>query len=124
VQELVSPAGLDLRVVVAARRVVGAVERIASPGEWRTNVALGAHRRPVDPDPEARMTALRAATSIGIDLAGVDLIVGPDGEYLVLEVNGAVDFTPEYGLSGSDPFLVAVDSLAGAFAEPALTVAT
>jgi RimK family alpha-L-glutamate ligase len=123
VQELVSPTGLDLRVVVAAGSVVGAVERIASPGEWRTNVALGAHRRPVDPDPEACMTALRAAASIGIDLAGIDLLAGPDG-YVVLEVNGAVDFTPEYGLSGSDPFLVAVDALAGGFAEPALRVAT
>jgi RimK family alpha-L-glutamate ligase len=121
VQELVSPTGQDLRVVVAAGSVIGAVERIASPGEWRTNVALGARRRPVDPEPDARTTALRAAAAIGIDLAGIDLMAGPDG-YVVLEVNGAVDFTAEYGLSGSDPFLAAVNALADTFAEPALAV--
>jgi glutathione synthase/RimK-type ligase-like ATP-grasp enzyme len=68
--------------------------------------------------------AVGAAAGIGIDLAGVDLIAGPDGKYLVLEVNGAVDFTAEYDLSGGDPFLAAVDAISGARAQPALAIAT
>lgn len=124
VQELVSPTGPDLRVVVAGGRVVGAVERVALPGEWRTNVALGALRRAAEPSEEARFMAVGAAAAIGIDLAGVDLIAGPDGKYLVLEVNGAVDFTAEYELSRGDPFLAAVDALSGARAQPALAIAT
>jgi RimK family alpha-L-glutamate ligase len=97
VQSLVEPTGRDLRVVVAAGRVVGAIERRALPGEWRTNVSLGAVRRRVSPPLAARALALRAVAALGIDLAGVDIAGEETGRMRVLEVNGAVDFTPEYG---------------------------
>lgn len=124
VQELLPAGGRDLRIVVAGGRAVGAVERIAAPGEWRTNVALGARRRPVEPPAAARLTALRAAAAIGIDLCGVDLVAAADGSYQVLEVNGAVDFTRAYGLAGRDPFAAVAAALVAFAAEPVLALAT
>jgi glutathione synthase/RimK-type ligase-like ATP-grasp enzyme len=90
--------------------VIGAVERIALPGEWRTNVALGAARRPAEPPADACGLATAAIAALGADLAGVDLARLPDGRWTVLEVNGAVDFTRLYRRE-SDVFEAAVEAL-------------
>jgi RimK family alpha-L-glutamate ligase len=111
VQELVPPSRYDLRVVVAGGVLVGAVERWAAPGEWRTNVALGGHRRPAYPAPEARAAALAAADASGCDLVGVDLLPSGSG-FVVLELNGAVDFTEQYSPPGAgDVFESAIEAL-------------
>lgn len=113
VQELVPPRGHDLRVLVARGEVVGAIQRVAAHGEWRTNVALGGERRSASPPPDARSLAVRAARAIGGDLVGIDLLPDGHGGWVVLEVNGAVDFTGEYGLDGDNVFERAIDALLG-----------
>jgi [lysine-biosynthesis-protein LysW]---L-2-aminoadipate ligase len=122
VQELVPPLGHDLRLVVAGGTVVGAVRRIAAAGEWRTNVALGAIREPVSPPPEAVALALAAAGAIEADLVGVDLLPTPDGSFVVLELNGAVEFNDQYALDAGDVFDRTLAALLLA-AEPATEVA-
>jgi [lysine-biosynthesis-protein LysW]--L-2-aminoadipate ligase len=110
-QKLVAPRGYDLRFVIARRRVIGAVRRVAAPGEWRTNVALGARREPVTPPPDACAVALAGAAAVGGDLVGVDLLPADVGTWVVLEVNGAVDFTSVYSLD-DDVFAAASAALA------------
>jgi RimK family alpha-L-glutamate ligase len=110
-QELIPPVGRDVRVLVAGGRVVGAVQRVAAAGEWRTNVALGAARRPVVPPREARRLALAAAVAIGGDLVGIDLLPQGRGGFIVLEVNGAVEFTEDYSL-GRDVYAAVSAALA------------
>lgn len=110
VQSLVEPAGCDLRLVVAGGRVVGCAARRAQIGEWRTNVALGGAIEPAVADPAASELALAATRVLGLELAGVDLIATPDG-YVVIEVNGAVEFRPLY--SQDDVFAAAMAGLAG-----------
>jgi len=94
-QELVPPMGFDLRLVVASGRIVGAIHRYAAAGEWRTNVAFGGRRVPTVPSARAAELAIQAAAAVGGDLVGVDLLPHGD-DWVVLEVNGAVDFTGAY----------------------------
>jgi RimK family alpha-L-glutamate ligase len=115
VQELIPPLGYDLRLVVAGGQVVGAVRRRAAEGEWRTNVALGAERESTEPPQAAREIAVAAAAAVEGDLVGVDLLPTLDGGWVVIEVNGAVEFTDEYSL-GEDIFSAAVDALLASLA--------
>ena len=101
----------DLRVVVAGGRVVGAARRVARSGEWRTNAALGADVIPADPPPIAQALALAAAEAARVDLVGVDLLPTRSG-FVVLELNGAVDFRPAY-LGSGDVFSETVAALLG-----------
>jgi RimK family alpha-L-glutamate ligase len=109
IQELVPPRASDLRVIVSADEIVGAAVRIAAPGEWRTNVALGARSISTTPPAEACELALAATRRLGIDLAGVDLLRDEDG-WVVLEVNGAVEIRAHYSLGG-DVFGTALGAL-------------
>jgi len=116
VQELVEPAGHDLRIVVAGGVPVGAIARVAAKGEWRTNVSLGGIRVCVDPPAGALALAVWASASAGTELVGVDLLPDGAGGWTVLELNGAVDFTAEYRID-RDPFVAAVSELARAARE-------
>jgi RimK family alpha-L-glutamate ligase len=89
VQRTVAAGGTssrDLRVLVVGGEVVGAMERVTD--SWRANIARGAIPRAVVLGETERSLALAAAGALETDVAGVDLIVAPDGEVVVLEVNG------------------------------------
>jgi RimK family alpha-L-glutamate ligase len=111
IQELVGPVTRDLRLVVAGGAVVAAGERTAAPSEWRTNVSLGGRVRPAKPSRQARQLAVAAAQAIDIDVAGVDLLPTDRG-WIVLELNGAVDFDEKYTLDDRDPFGAILEALA------------
>jgi len=75
-------------VFVVGGAVIGAIERRAPDGEWRTNVAIGGSATPFDLPDEWAQLAVRAAHVVGADYAGVDLLPSRDGRIFVLEVNG------------------------------------
>jgi RimK family alpha-L-glutamate ligase len=87
VQRAIDHGGRDVRAFVVGGRVLGAIERLAPHGEWRTNVAIGGTARAIDLTPEMEQMALRAAAVVGADYAGVDLLPSQDGRVFVLEVN-------------------------------------
>jgi RimK family alpha-L-glutamate ligase len=87
VQQTVAAAGRrDLRVLVIAGEVAGAMERVTD--SWRANIARGARPRAVTLSEDERGLALAAAAALDVDVAGVDLLVALDGTGVVLEVNG------------------------------------
>jgi RimK family alpha-L-glutamate ligase len=87
VQRTIAPAGRrDLRALVVAGEIAGTMERVTD--SWRANVARGARPRAAQLGDEERGIALAAVAALGADVAGVDLLVAPDGEVVVLEVNG------------------------------------
>ena len=110
VQELLPLAGFDLRLIVAGGKVVGAAERVARPGEWRTNISLGGRLRSAAPSSAAAALGVAAAEAIGADLVGVDL-APTDAGYVVIELNGAVDFDDKYWLEGTDVYAEIAEAL-------------
>jgi len=94
----------DLRVYVVDDEIVGAMYRYAPEGDWRTNVALGGDVADAGDDlPEvAAETALYTTDVMDLDYAGVDLIEGEDG-WFVLEVNPTAGFKGLYEATGTSP---------------------
>ncbi len=86
-QEYVPHPGRDLRVFVVGGRARAAIVRHAPPGDWRTNVAGGGRSEPVALGQALAEAAESATAALGLDYAGVDLVLGPEGA-VVLEVNG------------------------------------
>jgi ribosomal protein S6--L-glutamate ligase len=100
-QEWVSHEGRDARIFVVGERVAGAMERIAAPGEWRTNVGRGARVRPFEVSAAVARIALDATRALGLDWAGVDVVRGPGGP-TVLEVNGNPSWVGILEATGED----------------------
>ena len=88
VQRTIDHGGRDIRAFVVGGRVIGAIERTAPAGDWRTNVSRGGSVRALDLPSDWAGLAVRAATTVGADYAGVDLLPSRDGQVFVLEVNG------------------------------------
>ena len=87
-QNFVPPAGAtfeDWRVIATRNRVIAAMGRKA--GNWITNVHQGGAPVAHTPDAEMEQLAAAALAAVDADYAGIDLIRGPDGRLLVLEVN-------------------------------------
>ena len=113
VQRAVDHGGRDVRVFVVGGTVLGAIERRAPDGEWRTNVSGGGSARPFDLPPAWAELALRAAAAVGADYAGVDLLPSREGTVFVLEVNGIPGWHGLQQATGLDVAGAIVEHLVG-----------
>lgn len=89
VQEFIEESrGTDIRCFIVGEKVVGAVKRQAKEGEFRANVHQGGKAVKVKLTPQERAIAISAAKTMGLKVAGVDLIRSNHGP-LVLEINSS-----------------------------------
>lgn len=89
VQEYIREAGgADLRCFVIGDKVIAAMKRQAKAGEFRSNLHRGGSASLVKLTPAERATAIKAAKTMGLNVAGVDLLRSNHGP-LVMEVNSS-----------------------------------
>jgi ribosomal protein S6--L-glutamate ligase len=94
-QEYIEEAeGADIRAFVVGGKVIASMKRQGLGDEFRSNIHMGGVGSPVKLTDEERKVAVRAAKSMGLSIAGVDLIRSKRGP-LVLEVNPSPGFAIE-----------------------------
>jgi ribosomal protein S6--L-glutamate ligase len=102
VQEFIREAkGVDIRCFVVGGKVIAAMMRQASKGEFRSNLHRGGKAAPVRITPEERSTAVRSAKTMGLHVAGVDLLRSNHGP-VVMEVNSSPGLEGIERASGHD----------------------
>ncbi len=88
-QEYIKEAGgADIRCLVVGGKVVAAMKRQGKEGEFRSNLHRGGTASVVKITPEERSTATRAASILGLNVSGVDLLRSNHGP-VVMEVNSS-----------------------------------
>ena len=89
VQEYIEEShGSDVRALVVGGEVVASMRRKAHGSEFRSNFHLGGSVNSVDLTDEQKEIAVRATHTLGLELAGVDMLESDRGP-LVLEVNSS-----------------------------------
>jgi ribosomal protein S6--L-glutamate ligase len=102
VQEFIREAnGTDIRALVIGGEVVAATKRIGRPGDFRANVHRGGTAMQVDLSNEERRIAVKAATALGLNVSGVDMVRSSRGP-LVMEVNSSPGLEGIEGATGID----------------------
>ncbi len=88
-QEFIEEAGgADIRAFIVNGEVVGAMKRQGKEGEFRSNLHRGGTAEVIKLNRKEKSIALTAAKSLGLDIAGVDMLQSKRGP-LVLEVNSS-----------------------------------
>ena len=88
-QEFIEEAGgADIRAFVVNGEIVGAMKRQGKEGEFRSNLHRGGSADLIKLSRAEKSTALNAAKSMGLAIAGVDMLQSKRGP-MVLEVNSS-----------------------------------
>jgi tetrahydromethanopterin:alpha-L-glutamate ligase len=105
----------DFRLLVVRGRVIAAMQRHST--HWITNVKRGGRPVPALINDDLKALAVRAATAVGVDFAGVDILYGLDQHPTVLEVNSMPAWSGLQKVSSANIAASLVTALVDALAE-------
>jgi ribosomal protein S6--L-glutamate ligase len=89
VQEYIDEAdGSDIRVLIVGGKVIAGVKRQSLDDDFRSNLHQGGEAVSVKLTEDERKTAIKAASAMGLQTCGVDMVRSDRGP-LVLEVNSS-----------------------------------
>ena len=100
-QEYVRHPGWDARLLVVGDADF-AMRRHAADGDWRTNVSRGGRPEAFAPPRLWLEVARRAATTLGAEIAGVDLAADDQGRPMILEVNAVPGWRAVEAVTAAD----------------------
>lgn len=102
IQEYIKESkGVDIRCFVIGGKVVASMKRKGPDGEFRSNIHRGGTATTIRITPEERSTAVRAAKTMGLNVAGVDLLRSNHGP-VVMEVNSSPGLEGIENATGKD----------------------
>ena len=92
IQEFIVPSkGHDLRVFTLGNKILGAMDRTAKEGSFKTNYSSGGDVQEYAINDELKDLALKSTQILGLDYAGVDVLFDHDG-FKICEVNASPGF--------------------------------
>ena len=92
-QEFIAASkGKDIRVFVIGNEIYASMLR-SNPNDFRSNIAIGGSAEKIEIGYDIKELCISATSVMGLDYAGLDILLGKDGEPYICEVNSNALFT-------------------------------
>jgi ribosomal protein S6--L-glutamate ligase len=103
VQEYIPPeTRRDIRAFVIGGELVAAVELRPRKGDFRSNIHQGGNGRRLTPGGDLTILSLSASRALGLEIAGIDMMIRHDGRIQVIETNYSPGFEGLEEITGID----------------------
>lgn len=90
-QYIATSHGRDVRLLVVGDKVVAAMERRSTNGNFKSNISLGGVGECIDAPGEMEKLAVEAAKALRLDIAGIDVLYDEAG-FRICEANSSPGF--------------------------------
>ncbi|MFO7883310.1 MAG: RimK family alpha-L-glutamate ligase [Desulfobacteraceae bacterium] len=92
----------DVRVLVTGKRIAGEMRLIPEKNDFRANYHLNSSAAQIDLPWDLKQLALKAVSAVGLEIAGVDMIIDQHSRPMIIEVNYSPGFSGLEKITGTD----------------------